>query len=303
MIDEICVSIASYRDPDLINTVKSCIDNAKYPERIHFSIFSQAKDDEHPDLSFIDSKNIKYQKAHWSESLGACWARSYSTNNINTKYFLQIDSHSRFKNNWDELIISSYKKSQNFWGERIIVTNYPDPFEIDWKENKENFIDYPDLRKIEPFWDPNSKMMQVKYEWGFVQDKDYGDEGFFMSANSMFCLSELFKEIPYDKDLYFTGEEPSMALRAYTRGIKLISPTVKYMYTNYNRENQKRKLHWEDNQDWWKMNKRSYERLSKIMTGDKDLGIYGIGSEALFEEYQDRIGIDLVSKRDEIASI
>ena len=301
--ETICVSVASYRDPDLIKTIKSCIDNAKHPDRIYFSIFSQAKEDEHPDLSFINLNNINYQKVHWSESLGACWARSYSTKNIRSKYILQIDSHSRFKENWDEMIVSSYKKSQGFWGDEIIVTNYPDPFEIDWKENKEIFTNYPDLRKTNVFWDSGSKMLQVIADWGCVVNKEYGDEVFFISANSLFCLTSIFEKIPYDKELYFTGEEPSLALRAYTRGIKIVSPTFKYMYTNYNRENQKRKLHWEDNSEWWKINQISYKRLSKIMAGDQDLGIYGIGSKELFEEYQNKIGIDLVSKRDEIASM
>lgn len=303
MKDTISVSIASYRDLDLIKTVKSCINNAANPENIYISIFSQAEYDEHPDLSFINENNIMYKKVHWSESLGACWARSYSTNNISTKYFLQIDSHSRFKKDWDQAIINSYKKSQIFWGERIIVTNYPDPFEIDWTEQKDLLIDYPDLRKTDVFWDTNSRMIQAKHDWGIVKDKEYGDEVFFMSANSLFCLSEIIKELPYDKELYFTGEEPSMALRAYTRGIKLISPTVKYMHTNYNRENQKRRLHWEDNDTWWKLNQKSYLRLSKIMCGDLDLGIYGIGSYSLFEEYQDKTGIDLISKRDIISGI
>jgi hypothetical protein len=97
MDEVIFLSIASYRDPDLINTVKSAYENAKNKESLFFSVFSQAENEEHPDLSFIPESQIRYSKTHWSESKGACWARSRSTNNLKEKYFLQIDSHSRFK--------------------------------------------------------------------------------------------------------------------------------------------------------------------------------------------------------------
>jgi hypothetical protein len=38
------------------------------------------------------------------------------------------------------------------------------------------------------------------------------------------------------------------------------------------------------------------------MTGDTSLGIYGIGSKFLFEQYQKVTGIDLSDKKDTIAN-
>ena len=109
-MDKIFISIASYRDPDLINTIKNCYDNALNKEQLFFSILSQAEDVEHPDLSFIPSSQIRYIKVHWSESLGACWARSITSKDLLGDFFLQIDSHSRFKNGWDRIIVDSFKK-------------------------------------------------------------------------------------------------------------------------------------------------------------------------------------------------
>ena len=291
----IFVSIASYRDPDLLNTVKSCYENATNKNMLFFSIFSQAEDSEHPDLSFIPDDQIRYIKTNWSESKGACWARSKSTSNLKGKYFLQIDSHSRFKSNWDELIINNYKNAQKFWGNRIIITSYPDPFELN-SDGTAKLIDYPLLRKLNAFWDEKSKMIQADPDWGDVVDTINGDEIFFLSANCYFSSTEIVKELPYDELLYFTGEEPSLALRAYTRGIRLISPVVKFMHTNYNRPNSKRKLHWEDHDEWWSLNQESYKRLSLIMTGDESLGEYGIKSPLLFEQYQKIVGINLLEK-------
>lgn len=295
-MDEIIfISVASYRDPDLIKTIKSCYDNAKNKSLLFFSVFSQAEDSEHPDLSFIPDSQIRYVKTHWSESKGACWARCKSTSNLNGKYFLQIDSHSRFKNNWDELIVNNYKNAKNFWGDRIILTSYPDPFELN-EDGSDKLIDYPLLKKLDAFWHGESKMIQAAHNWGDVVDVVNGDEIFFLSANCYFSLVDIVKELPYDELLYFTGEEPSLALRAYTRGIRLISPVVKFMHTNYNRPNSKRRLHWEDHNAWWEMNRDSYKRLSLIMTGDQSLGEYGIKSPLLFEQYQKIVGINLLEK-------
>jgi hypothetical protein len=301
-MDQIYISIASYRDPDLINTVRNCWDSAYQKDRLHFSIVSQAEDNEHPDLSFIPDEQISYVKMNWSEAKGACWARSIASEGAFGTYFLQIDSHSRFLPSWDSLITQNYTKVSKYWGKKIILTNYPDPFTVD-ENGADKYINYQNLRKLDAYWDEDSKMIQSWYDWPDVIETTRGDEVFFLSGNSMFCPVDVIKEVPYDKELYFTGEEPSMALRAYTRGIKLISPIVKYMYTNYLREVPPRRLHWEDHKDWGALNKKSYERLAKIMTGDKSLGVYGIGDEELYKLYQFKTGINLEDKYDIIYNV
>lgn len=293
----IFLSIASYRDPDLINTVRSAFDNATYPADIFFSVFSQAEEHEHPDLSFVDQ--LRYQKSHWSESLGACWAREIATRDLVGDYFLQIDSHSRFVKGWDEMLINAYKKAQQHWGERIWLTNYPDAFELG-EDGNAVLQPLQTFYKLRAHWHSDSRM--VMGAWEEVRDTENGEEQHFMSANCMFAETKLAAEIPYDRELYFTGEEPSLGLRAYTRGMKLISPPIKFMYTNFNRPNSKRRLHWEDHPQWHEINQKSYERLSKIMTGDLSLGVYGIGSTELFNQYQKVTGIDLSDKKDLIAN-
>ena len=290
MVETITISVASYRDPDLIKTIKSAYENAAHPDRLHFAVFSQAEEEEHPDLSFVT--NLRYDKAHWSDSLGACWARAKATADLTSDYVLQIDSHSRFLPEWDKLLISAYKKAQGFWGNRIWLTNYPDSFELD-ESGKTVLKPQQTFYKLDAYWHEESRMVQGK--WADVRDTVNGDEQFFMSANCMFTEVSLMQQVPYDAELYFTGEEPSLALRAYTRGMRLISPTVKFMFTNYNRPNSKRRLHWEDHEHWGLLNKKSYERLAGIMTGQRR-DIYGVGSMALFEQYQKVTGIDLASK-------
>jgi hypothetical protein len=302
VMDKIFISIASYRDPDLFKTVKSAWDKAKFKERLFFSIVSQANLNEHPDLSFIPKNQINYIKVSWEESKGACWAREMASRNIIGDFFFQIDSHSRFRDNWDVSIIESYKICQSYWGEKIVMSNYPDSYTINWETGEDVLSEFDNFFKLRAEWDDAAKMIVAK--WEVCDSIEFGHEVFFVSANNLFCTSEIIKEVPYDAELYFTGEEPSLALRFYTRDIKIINPPIKYMYTNYSRDNGKRNLHWSDKpNEWWKLNQLSYQKLAKILTGDLSLGIYGIGSLDLFKEYQCRTNIFLEDKFDIIYNI
>jgi hypothetical protein len=298
----IFLSIASYRDPDLRNTVRSAYENAKYRNKIFFSIHSQAEDAEHPNLSFIPKENIRYIKSHWSESLGVCWARQIANQDTSSAiFFLQIDSHTRFDKNWDQMAIAAYNKSTEFWGNNIILTTYPHSFTINQETKEERLNSGLEVQTITGFWNEEAKMLWGKSTGKVVKDTVYGDESLFLSAGFLFSKAETMQKIPYDSELYFAGEEASLFIRAYTRNIKLVCPPQNFLYSNYDREVPDRKLHWEDRPNWWDLNLESYKKLKRIMTGDKSLGIYGIESEALFKEYQLKIGVDLMVQNYQIS--
>lgn len=291
----IFISIACYRDPDVVNTVRSAYDNASNKENLFFCVVSQDEDDQHPDLSFIPENQVRLIKTHWSESMGLGWARELATRDINQTYFLQIDSHSRFVAGWDSLIVGNYERVKKFWGSRLILTAYPDPFEVNWATTPPTdvFNPYPELKKISVRWASDSKLLKGGITWPDVVDTVSGDEVLYLAGGSLFCYSNLMAELPYDKLIYFDGEEGSMSLRAYTRGMRMVSPVVKYMYSNYNRENTKRPLHWSDHsEDWVDLNRASHERLEKLFKGDRSLGVFGIASESLYQQYQKLSGID-----------
>lgn len=130
--------------------------------------------------------------------------------------------------------------------------------------------------------------------WEDVKDSVNGDEMFYVGAGLIFCTTDIAKEIPYDEEIYFYGEEVSLALRAYTRGIRIISPVNKAVYSHYNYSAMTRRLHWQDNPDWGLINLRAMDRLKKILSGDKSFGVFGIESEQLFDQYQKITGINLV---------
>jgi hypothetical protein len=113
--DKIFVQIASYRDPELIKTIKSAIENAKNPENLVFAIARQFHpDDKFDDLSeYQNDERFRVLDIPYLESKGACWARNQIQQLYkNEKYTLQIDSHMRFAENWDEGMINMVKQLQ-----------------------------------------------------------------------------------------------------------------------------------------------------------------------------------------------
>lgn len=296
------VSIASYRDIELLPSIRSAWDNSSDPDSLHFTIVSQAEDDEHPDLSFIPEEQLTYYKFHWSQSKGVCWAREIGSRDIKGTFFLQTDSHSRFRPGWDKAIVNSYLSSYAHYG-KIVFTTYPEGYKVN--DNKQDEFHYRNnLLKIVPVWDEVEKMVGPSFQEASFNP--YGDEIYYVSGNSLFCFKEIIEEVPYDSLLYFHGEEPSLGLRFYTRGIKLINTPVDFMFHEYkaswNESTPKRKLHWEDDPNWYLLNYQSYERLAKIMTGDTTLGIYGIGDYDLYLQWIEKTGIELRDKSDLIMS-
>ena len=279
----ICVSIASYRDPQLEATVRSCIDNATHKDDISFSIVSQADDDEHPDLSFAD---CFYYKFHYSLSRGVCWARAIANHAISADFILQIDSHTRFNPGWDEYVTGAWGNATQFWGERIILTQYLDEFELDgskttYKPNKHKL-------KTSPYWDDGR--VGIGKDWDRVENTVSGDEVFYMAGGCSFAPTSIWDEIPYDRDIYFSGEEMTMALRAYSRGIRLINFGYNFAYSLYTREN--RRLHWEDH-DTDAHNEAAEKRVKDIYAG-KLTGIYGIESKSLHKQFLKNIDMEFL---------
>ena len=74
---KIFIQVASYRDPQLIPTIKSALENAKRPENLVFGIARQY----HPDDSFDNLDEYRNDERFriidipYTESKGACWAR------------------------------------------------------------------------------------------------------------------------------------------------------------------------------------------------------------------------------------
>ena len=103
--NRIFISIASYRDSQLIPTIRSCIAQAANPDNLRFGICWQHGADE-TDFPYARDSRFRVLDVPWQDSRGACWARSEIMKEWRgEEWFLQLDSHCRLSTHWDAQLI------------------------------------------------------------------------------------------------------------------------------------------------------------------------------------------------------
>ena len=291
---KIFIQIASYRDPELTNTIKDCIEKSKYPENLVFSIAHQhSKDDAWDNLDeFKDDSRFKIISIDYLETKGACWARNLLQQQYtNEAYTLQLDSHHRFIQNWDEELIEILNNLQQKGYKKPLLTGYIPSF------NPEKD---PEGRVMEP-WQMNSDrfipegaiffLPATIPDWKNLQEPIPAR---FYSAHFCFTLGSFVEEVPHDPEFYFHGEEISIAVRAYTSGYDLFHPHKVIIWHEYTRKG--RTKQWDDDKTWTTKNDFAHLKNRKLfeMDGeikDIDFGIYDFGKERTLEDYERYAGI------------
>jgi hypothetical protein len=292
----IFISLASYREPELYDTIMSALDNAKYPNRVHFGVYSQVEDGEHPDLSGI--KNLVEEIVPASEARGPGYARAKVMNQFNNQdYFLQIDAHSVFPKNWDVDSLSIYNKiQQETDNKKIIISFWAKPYHIDENgvkrlgEHSDQLAWHVDVPHYTEFVEYNNAYIGGRVE--MPAEFDYHESACALGGYIL-AIGDLVKEVPYDPDISWTGEESMFSLRAYTRGWKIYSPRQILLYHNYERHGNPRV--WGDNPAWDLIEItgriKMYERLSL-----KIRDIWGISSDKLYQEFMKKHNPNIASK-------
>ena len=222
--NSIFIQIASYRDPELLSTLRDCIAKAKYPKNLIFSIAWQHTEEDVWDTldEFKADKRFKIIDIPHLESKGVCWARNKLQQNYSgEKYTLQLDSHHRFIQNWDEECINMVELLQSKGHKKPILTSYipsynpkNDPTEriqIPWKMNFDRFI-------------PEGAVFFLPASIDNFKELTQPIPARFFSAHFCFTLGQFIEEVPYDPKYYFHGEEISLAVRAFTHGYDLFHP-------------------------------------------------------------------------------
>jgi glycosyltransferase involved in cell wall biosynthesis len=294
MENKIFVQIACYRDPQLIPTLNDCIDKAKYPENLVFSIAWQHSNEDAWDNmdQFKDDPRFKIIDIDYKESKGACWARNTLQQQYDgEKYTIQLDSHHRFIENWDDELIKMYEDLRSKGYEKPLLTSYISSFDpekdpearvmVPWKMNFDRFI-------------PEGAVFFLPASIDNHKELTEPIPARFYSAHFAFTTGQFVKEVPHDPEYYFHGEEISIAVRAYTWGYDLFHPHKIIAWHEYTRKG--RTKQWDDDKTWGAKNSNSHLRNRKLFEMDgleKDInfGIYDFGKVRTLEDYERYAGV------------
>lgn len=287
---KIFIQIASYRDPDLKNTIDDIINNSYYKSDLSFGIcWQHSADDDWDDITkYGEEQNIHILDVNYTQSRGACWARSLTQSLYNGENFtLQVDSHTRCEPEWDKKILDLYDKLGN---SKAILSTYPTMF-----TPGQNYEEYKkDLYSCHVY---NMKNGLISARPRVIKDVTKPIKAVALAAGFIFGPGSIIGDVPYDPEFYFTGEESSLALRYYTHGYDLYHPDIKLFYHYYTRKEQKK--HWSDHKNWGSYSTTSHKKLHCLLgrNNDFDLGIYGLGNLRSIEDWRKYSGIDYINKK------
>jgi hypothetical protein len=304
MNNKIFIQIASYRDPELISTIEDILSKSKYPENLTFGICWQHSIEDKWDTldKFKNDPRFRIIDVDWKDSKGLCWARSEIQKLWNNEdYTLQLDSHHRFLQNWDEELITMLKAVES---EKPIITSYAGMY--DPKTNK--LLNEEPYQMIASNFTQSGTILFRPHHINNWQKLDKPIPARFVSGHFFFTIGQHCQEYKYDPNLYFAGDEISLSIRSYTLGYDLYHPHKTIVWHEYTREG--RTKHWTDfnnhnidngliDKTWYEMDNSSKLRLRHMLREEDngiDLGEYGLGTVRTHREYELYAGISFKHK-------
>ena len=301
--ETIFVHLPSYRDPELVPTIKDALKNAKYPKRIHFGICRQYHpDDKFDDLSeYKNDKRFNIYECLYTEAKGLPWARAVINEQLmkNQDYILQLDSHHRFAENWDVTLIEMHNQREKQGYKPILAAYLPlyTPFNDPAGRSME-----PWQQQFACFYPHGTIFIRPSLLHGW---KDMTEAPFsrFLSGHFCFARTEWAREIKHDPDIYFSGEEINLTVRSYTHGYDMFHPHKLVVWHSTMREERSGMLKWDDDAklgvDWWNRQntaRAKIRQLFRVEDNGYDLTGYDLGTARTIEDYEAYAGVNFKTK-------
>ncbi len=292
--EKIFIQIASYRDPELLLTIKDCITKSKNPENLVFSIaWQHSNDDEWDNLDeYRNDVRFKIIDINYKKAKGPCWARYLLQQQYNgEKYTLQIDSHHRFQENWDFELITELKKLQEKGYQKPILTGYIPSYEP--TTDPEGRVHTPWKMNFDRF-SPDGNVHFLPSSIDNFRDLTEPIPARFYSAHFCFTIGQFCLEVQHDPDYYFHGEEISISVRAYTWGYDLFHLHKVLIWHYYTRKGSIKQ--WDDDKSWYLKNDYSHYKNRKLFGMEEDgkdvyFSDFGFGPKRTLEQYERYSGI------------
>ena len=294
----IFVSVASYRDPETPHTLRDLFAKATHPERLFAGVLWQVVPGEDDDCIEVPASVMPAQvrglRVHPRESMGACWARHRILTELRgeEEFVLQIDSHMRFVQGWDEKLLAMWSQCGS---PRAVLSTYPVAY------TPPDALGDPVIPVLTASkFNHRGVLMFLARSGDYTLRPPRPQPNPFVSAGFLFAPAAAFDEVPYDPHLYFIGEEVSLAVRLWTHGWDAHTPNDVLIYHFYGR-NKERPTHWTDNPDWTKRDEISLSRIRHLLgiqvSEDpkvlQDIDHFCLGKERALADYERYADVDL----------
>ena len=230
---KIFVSIASYSDSEIFNTLKNLYKYVSNVDRMTVCVNLQDTESTYEKLKQLNYRNLKIIYTRKEDASGVVDARNKIKDMIeNEPYFLQVDSHSRFKKNWDLILINQYNSIED---PKVILTTYPNEYHV--PDEKEEYLNLPynSPLRINRFQHPDSTTDNRCKAGNYPPHEEkipFNTE--WCAAGFLFTRSFWTKEVRLPGSIRFTGEEDFQTFISFLKGWNLRVCSEAVVWHNYN---------------------------------------------------------------------
>lgn len=295
-MSSIFVQIPSYHDFELNRTIKDAINKSSGNHFINFGVHISYF--EKIDFDLPDLPNVKYEITRAPNNVGVGMSRYIANSFYNGEdYYFQIDSHSRFEQNWDHNLVMNYQKNKSS-GTNPVLSCYPGAYE--YNENGLNILNNKAHVSYTDF------VPELSFLGDYVPHQravgNFGNNIFTKSVSAASIFGDgSIASIQPNKKIFFWGEEIITAVRLFTHGYDLMLPEAQNIYHLYydgNKgfKNLRRQVTADYPEESSYLDKVSKKEVERILTS-KEVGPQELGSARSLEEYESYANIDFSLKK------
>jgi hypothetical protein len=244
----IFIAIPCYRDPEVLNTIKSAILNAKNPDRLVFGVgLVYLKGDEKWWEPLLSNPQVKLDvKEANVKNIGLGNQRADANSFYNKEdFYLQLDAHMRFDMYWDDLLIHHYNILKGLGEEKPLITGYPRSYAPNTYDNVLGHYPYYNPKSKEdyfrqrrghnniPCFRHGLKPARFFEEFGFPR---HGDRIFTrfealalsvaVSPAQIFTAGSFVTDVPANRKIMFFEEEQYYSILGWMKGYNFYVPRV-----------------------------------------------------------------------------
>jgi hypothetical protein len=229
----IFVSIASYCDTQIIDTLKSLYEKVSDVNRVTVCVNLQDTQEQLNKLLEIEYNKLIILYTPKEQAKGVVVSRNKIKKEItDERYFLQVDSHTRFKENWDLILINQLNSLED---PKAIITTYPNHFDIPDIGEKYLELAYNAPLRIRKFLTEDSKTdnrcIAENYE-SWRDSKPFNTK--WAAAGFLFTKTTWTKEVILPDNIRFNGEEDFQTFISFLKGWNLKVCSEATIWHNYN---------------------------------------------------------------------
>jgi hypothetical protein len=274
------VHMVSYRNFDIIPTIRDCIEKSSDKDNLHFGICLQQ--DENTPHEIIHPR-IKVHSVPASQSRGPGWARSMAQSFYDGQdYQMQIVSGSRFAEGWDEKLIAALDQTGST---KPIITNYPNKYNPSNGEKELPDISFRNQIYQLLLAGPVTWPSPMKGVASILPSKWINND--FLFSHGSHCL-----DVKADPELYYSELESALTVRSFCAGYDIFNHFVPFVWRDYS----PRTWNWNDDPEWWIKDRSSKARFNSLVNGE-DLGDFGLPASRSIRDFEMYSGIDFRRRR------